>query len=150
MELAPDSVKLVLGLGLALEASGQEEAAFRHYLDNGIRFGSGGQPWQAIPPLKAATDLRANDAEAQSALGSAYSAAGLGEKAVEHLKSAISLDQDLYQAWFNLGVTAESLGLRDEAIVAYEGFLTHAPPDLQQAIMRARVRLDVLRGNAEP
>jgi tetratricopeptide (TPR) repeat protein len=147
--LSPNAVKAVLGLGRAFVAAGQAEVAFRHYLDNGIRFGSSGRPWEAIPLLEAATDLRSNDADAISALGSAYSAAGLKEKAIEQFNLAISLDAGQYQAWFNLGVTAESLGRRDEAIRAFQGFLEHAPPNLNQTILSAQNRIEALKSQAD-
>lgn len=144
VDLAPADVRSVLGLGRALDANGEREAAFRYYLTEGIRFGRGGRPWEAIPVLSAAIDLRDDDAGARNALGGAYMGAGLGDKAIEQFRAALELDSALFEAWFNLGVAAEALGYRDEAIRAYQGFLEQVPNSLEQPIMRARERIRTL------
>ena len=148
LALAPDDVRSTLGLGNALQASGREEDAFQHLLDTGIRLARGGHSWEAIPILQAAADMRSDDAGVKNALGNTYMGAGLSEKALEQFRAAIALEPTQYEAWFNLGVTADSLGLRDEAIRAYQGFLERATVDLQQPITRARTRIRDLSSNA--
>ena len=148
LALAPDDVRSVLGLGNAFQASGREDVAFQHYLDSGIRLGRGGHPWEAIPILEAAAEIRSEDAGVRNALGNTYLGAGLREKAIEQFRAAIALDSAQYEAWFNLGVAADALGLRDEAMRAYQGFLERAPVNLQQPIARARTRIQTLSSNA--
>jgi tetratricopeptide (TPR) repeat protein len=141
---APRNVKSILGLGSALEAAGQEEAAFRHYMDTGVQLGRGGYPWEAIPILKKAVEMRDGDAEAKNALGSAYMTAGLQEQAIEQFRKALALDPAMIEVWYNLGLSADALGLHNEAIRAYRGFVERAPPTLQQPIARARTRIEAL------
>jgi tetratricopeptide (TPR) repeat protein len=139
----------MLGLGRALQAERGVEEAFGYYLSEGIRLGRGGSPWEAIPVLTAAVELRDDDAGARNALGGAYVGAGLSDKAIEQFRFAVQLDPAMYEAWFNLGVTAESSGYRDEAIAAYRSFLERAPSALQQPINRARDRIRALSSAAE-
>ena len=144
----PTNVKFVLGLGSALAASGDEEAAFRLYLDSGVSFGRGGRPWEAIMILKEAVALRSEDAIAHNALGSAYMTAGQEAQAVEQFRTAIELDPEKIEAWYNLGFVADKLGKREEAVYAYRGFLERAPASLQQHVERARARVEALSGEA--
>ena len=74
---------------------------------------------------------------------------GLREKAIEQFRSSIELDSEQFEAWYNLGVVSESLGHRDEAIRAYQGFLERAPLELQQPIARARTRIRALSAGAD-
>lgn len=141
LRLAPDSVRPALGLGEALAATGEEQAAFEHYLATGIRLARGGRPWEAMPVLAAAIELRADDPVARNALGNTYAGAGLAEKAIEQFSLSLKLDPDQHEARFNLAVTAEKLGRRDEAVRAYREFVERAPARLQGAVERARQRL---------
>jgi tetratricopeptide (TPR) repeat protein len=144
LSMAPTSVTSILGIGRVLSASGQEDNAFRHYLNTGTQFGQGGMPWRAISILQEAVELRSGNAEARNALGSAYMIVGLNEQAIDQLRIALELDSANVEAWYNLGVTADALGLREEAIQAYEGFVERAPPSLQQPIARARAKIQAL------
>jgi tetratricopeptide (TPR) repeat protein len=138
------NVKYLLGLGEALVASGDEEAAFQHYLGSGVELGRNGRPWEAITILKEAVRLHSEDGLAYNALGSAYATAGLREQAVEQFGLAIRLDPDKIEAWFNLGLIADAIGDRDEALRGYKGFVERAPSELQQPIARARSRIVAL------
>ncbi|MDH3274989.1 MAG: tetratricopeptide repeat protein [Gammaproteobacteria bacterium] len=140
----PTSMAPVLGIGKALAADGREEEAFQHYLATGTQFGQGGLPWQAIPVLREAVNLRAENAEARHALGSSYLMVDKHDDAIEQFRAALLLDSSKYESWYNLGLTADSLGLHDEAIRAYEGFIKRAPPALQQQISRASARIGAL------
>jgi Flp pilus assembly protein TadD/uncharacterized membrane protein YhaH (DUF805 family) len=142
--MAPANVKFVLGLGSALLALDDEESAFQHYLGSGIELGRNGRPWEAITILKEAVRLRNEDAIAHNALGSAYMTAGLKKQAIGQFRSAIELEPDKIEAWYNLGLVADELGFRDEAIYAFQGFLDRAPASLQQHILRARARVEAL------
>jgi tetratricopeptide (TPR) repeat protein len=143
----PTNMRPVLGIGRALVADGREEEAFQHYLATGTQFGQGGSPWQAIPVLSEAVNLRPDDAEARHALGSAYLMYPNHDDAIEQFRAALQLDQTKYESWYNLGLTADALGLHDEAIRAYEGFIERAPPALQQPITRARTRIEALNAD---
>jgi tetratricopeptide (TPR) repeat protein/uncharacterized membrane protein YhaH (DUF805 family) len=142
----PTNVEFVLGLGSALAASGDEQAAFRHYLDAGVAFGRNGRPWEAVMILKEAVRLRNQDAIAYNALGSAYMTAGLDAQAIEQFRTAIELDPGKIEAWYNLGLVADRLGRRDEAVYAYRGFLERAPASLQQHIEKVSARVEALSG----
>jgi tetratricopeptide (TPR) repeat protein len=144
LALSPDDVRSTLGLGKALQASGREDDAFQHLLDAGIRLARGGDPWEAIPILQAAAEIRSDDASVKNVLGNTYFGAGLSEKALEQFRAAIALEPTQYEAWFNLGIAADAVGLRDEAILAYQGFLERAPASLQQPIKRAQTRIRAL------
>jgi Tfp pilus assembly protein PilF len=52
-------------------------------------------------------------------LGKAYNEAEMVERAIEHLKRAISLDPELYKAYNNLGNALRAKGLIDRAIREY-------------------------------
>ena len=147
LQFKPNSMAPILGIGRALVADDREEEAFRHYLENGTQFGQGGSPWQAIPVLKEAVALRAEDAEAHHALGSAYLMIQKHSEAIERFRAALQLDPIKYESWYNLGLSADALSLRDEAIRAYEEFIEHAPPALQQPIVRARTRIEALNAD---
>ena len=49
-----------------------------------------------------------------------------------------------FESWYNLGLTADALGLSDEAIRAYQGFIERAPSSMHQQITYARERIEVL------
>jgi protein O-mannosyl-transferase len=142
--LAPTNVKSLLGLGTALQASGDEATAFQYYVETGTRLGQGGYPWEAIPILKKAVELRPDDAAARNALGSAYTTVGLRDQAIVQFRVALELDSAMIEAWYNLGITADALGYRDEALQAYRGFVARAPPPLQQSVARIRERIKAL------
>jgi Flp pilus assembly protein TadD len=144
LSITPTSMPPVLGIGRALVADGREEEAFQHYLATGTQFGQGGLPWQAIPVLQEAVNLRTDDAEARHALGSAYMLYPKYDDAIDQFRAALQLDPGKYESWYNLGLSADALDLHDEAIRAYEGFIEHAPPALQQPIVRARSRIKAL------
>lgn len=143
-DLAPTNVKSAIGLGAALQASGAEEAAFRHYMNIGIQLGQGGYPWEAIPILKKAVEMRSADGEARNALGSAYTTAGLRDRAIEQFRTAIEMDSAIIEAWYNLGATADALGYREEALQAYQGFVERAPLTWLQPVAQARARIEAL------
>lgn len=140
----PDNVKILIGLGAVMLATGDEDSAFMHYLESGVRLGRNGRPWEAVSTLKEAVRVRPGAANARSALGSAYKAAGLNGEAVEQFRLAIELDAELIAAWYNLGVVADELGLADEALRGYQGFVERAPHELQQSIDTARNRIEQL------
>jgi len=149
VSLDPNNVRSAFGLGEALEAAGDGETAFTHYLSTGEKFGRAGSSWEAIPFLERAVELRAADANARNALGSAYMTAGLREQAIEQFRFAIKLNPQKFEPWYNLGIVADALGLKPEAIQAYQGFLERAPPTLRQPIARTRARVEALTRDIE-
>jgi tetratricopeptide (TPR) repeat protein len=140
----PTDIRFMLGLGTVMLASGDENAAFLHYLGSGVRLGRNGHPWEAVAILKEAVGVRPEAANARSALGSAYNAAGLNDEAFEQFRVAIELDPELIAAWYNLGLVADALGHTDEALRAYTGFVERAPYELQRPIETARKRIEQL------
>ena len=102
------------------------------------------QPAEAIPLLERAVEFRPTDPDARNGLGSAYMAAGLPEQAIEQFRYAIELESQKFEAWYNLGTVADALGLHREAVLAYQGFIERAPPELRQPIARARARVESL------
>jgi tetratricopeptide (TPR) repeat protein len=140
----PDNVKILIGLGAVMLATGDEDSAFMHYLESGVRLGRNDRPWEAVSTLKEAIRVRPGAANARSALGSAYKAAGLNGEALEQFRLAIELDAELIAAWYNLGVVADELGLADEALRGYQGFVERAPHELQRFIDTARNRIEQL------
>ena len=85
---------------------------------------------------------------AHNALGNVYMAAGQETRAIEQFRTAIELDPEKIEAWYNLGFVADKLGKREEAVYAYRGFLERAPASLQQHVERARARVEALSGEA--
>jgi tetratricopeptide (TPR) repeat protein len=148
LNLNPDNMAPRLGIGRALQQTEGVDSAFQYYLSTGIQLGQGGNPWRAIIFLQEATELRAGDAEALHALGSAYLMAGMQQQAAEQFRAALESDADKYESWYNLAMAAEALGLNDEAIVAYQRFTELAPASLQQPINHAREKLRALKAAA--
>jgi tetratricopeptide (TPR) repeat protein len=144
IQLEPEDVRSVMGLGEALGAVGREDAALQHYLEAGSRFARGGRPWEAIMLLESSVSSYPGSADIRNLLGNSYMTAGMPGKAIDQFRKAVELNGGMFEAWFNLGVTAEALGYRNEAIKAYRTFLEHAPAGLQQPIMRARERIRAL------
>jgi tetratricopeptide (TPR) repeat protein len=67
--------------------------------------------------------------------------------AIDAWKRAVALDPGLYDALFNLGLTAGRAGMRREARDALERFVATAPAVSYRAdIARARGLLKVLQG----
>jgi tetratricopeptide (TPR) repeat protein len=144
LTLRPQIMKSLLGLGIALEAAGFADEAFRHYLAEGTKLGRAGSPWKAIPLLEKAVELRGADPEARNALGSAYMMAGLREQALAQYQEAVTHDPTMMEAWYNLGLVADALGHKEMALSAYQEFVIRAPRELQQPINRARERIKAL------
>ncbi len=67
--------------------------------------------------------------------------------AIEAWDRAVELDPGLYDALFNIGLTAGKNGMRREARAALERFVATAPPGAYRAdIARARGLLKMLEG----
>jgi Flp pilus assembly protein TadD len=144
IRLRPTDVLGSLGIGRALQAAGREEEAFRHFIDSGTMLGQSGSPWEAILVLQDSVKLRPEAAEARHALGSAYLMAEIYDQAIEQFRTALQIDPAKFESWYNLGLTADALGLSDEAIHSYQRFIERAPPLLHQQVARARERIEVL------
>jgi tetratricopeptide (TPR) repeat protein len=148
LELYPDGVKALLGLGRVLPESGRGDEALQLLLDAGIRLARSGRPMEAIPVLEAATSLANVDANVYNALGNTYMMAGMGDKALNQYRLALDIDPQMVSAWYNLGAVADELGRHADALRAYEEFLDRAPNSMQQQIVRAQLRLQDLRMGA--
>jgi tetratricopeptide (TPR) repeat protein len=69
--------------------------------------------------------------------------------AIEAWNRAVALDPALYDALFNLGLTAGRQGMREEARAALRRFVATAPPVSYRAdIEKARGLLKVLDGSS--
>ena len=86
---------------------------------------------------------------ARNALGNAYSTAGLRDQAINQFRLAIESDPEKYEAYYNLGLVADELGQREQAIQAFQGFLERAPAEMQPHIKRARDRVEALSVGAD-
>ena len=150
LQVEPGFVGAVFALGdyLAIE---DEEVALNHYVTVGTELGMAGEIWPAIAILQRAVDLWPGDADGRNALGSAYLSAGMHEPALEQFRAAIASDPGKFEAWYNLGLTADRLGKEDEALRGFQGFVEHAPPELQHLVVQAKARIDALQqGGADP
>jgi Flp pilus assembly protein TadD len=84
---------------------------------------------------------------AWNGLGVALARLGDDRSAIDAWHRAVALDPALYDALFNLGLTAGKQGMRREARAALERFVATAPPVSYRAdIERARGLLKVLEG----
>jgi tetratricopeptide (TPR) repeat protein len=146
--LEPDGVKALLGLGRALAESKQGGEAVRVLLDAGVRLALGGRPMEAIPVLQAAASLEEADGNVHNALGNTYVEAGMGDRALDQYLLALDMDPEMVSVWYNLGTVADSLGRHEDAVRAYENFLSRAPDTMQLQISRAQLRLQDLRTGA--
>lgn len=145
LDLDPDSVKALLGLGRALDRSARQDEAYRLLLGAGVRLARSGRPFEAMPLLELAESLDVADADVHIALGNTYVSAGMSDRALEQYRLAIEIDPATVSAWYNLGSTADSLGRSTDALRAYEEFVRLAPPELKQQVQRAKLRIEALR-----
>jgi Flp pilus assembly protein TadD len=84
---------------------------------------------------------------AWNGLGVALARLGDDRGAMDAWNRAVALDPALYDALFNLGLTAGRRGMRREAQAALQRFVATAPPVAYRAdIERARGLLKVLEG----
>jgi tetratricopeptide (TPR) repeat protein len=148
LDIRPDNVKTLLGLGKALEKSARGGVAYQLLLDAGTRLARSGRPFEAMPLLESASSLEMADAGVHLALGNTYVTAGMSDRALEQYRLAVAIDTDMVSAWYNLGSTADSLGHTTEAIRAYEEFVLRAPEPLQQQILTAKLRIEALRASS--
>jgi tetratricopeptide (TPR) repeat protein len=62
--------------------------------------------------------------------------AGHLAEAIDHLKRALALDPQLWDAMYNLSMALDQLGRRDEARPIIERFVREAPPQRYSADIR--------------
>jgi tetratricopeptide (TPR) repeat protein len=74
-------------------------------------------------------------------LGNCYMLLGRHFDAIEEYKKAIALDKNNVEAYYNLGINLEKIGLLNQAVYYYDIFYKIAPPkyDEQKKIIKERI-----------
>ena len=80
----------------------------------------------------------------RNSLGNCYMLLGDSFRAVEEYKAAIALDKANYEAYFNLAVNLENIGLGREARGYYAFFCRAAPREFPEATQTACERVERL------
>lgn len=100
----------------------------------------------SIDSLEAMLTRGQDSALLRYGLGGEYLKAGVPERAVEHLRQAVTLDPTYSAAWKLLGKTLADAGCTDEAITAYEdGIRVAEEKGDKQAVKEMQVFLKRLR-----
>jgi tetratricopeptide (TPR) repeat protein len=123
-------------------ATRHESAVARNNL--GLALTESGRPGEALPHLRRAVELRADDADAWFNLGNAHAAVRDLPAAVAAYRRCLSLDPDRFKAWNNLGIVLVLGGDPAAAEAAWRRSLTIRPdfPD-------ARLNLEKLLGRSD-
>ena len=58
---------------------------------------------------------------------------------------AIKVNPDYYEAWLNLGLAQDNLGLSKKAYSSYSKFLELAPPEMEKRISITQKRVDEIK-----
>jgi tetratricopeptide (TPR) repeat protein len=130
--------------GLALEQAGRTDEAFQQFMDVGVQLGRAGRPFEAIPALERAVELRPESSVAHNLLGNVYALADLPEAALAEYEAAVRLDDSSAEAVYNLAQTLEQLGRTDEAVPWYQRFVEIAPPHLGEVVASVRAKLEAV------
>jgi tetratricopeptide (TPR) repeat protein len=85
----------------------------------------------AIQELELAVQLRPNDAHLRYRLGRALFESRRHADAVTHLAEATRIEPYYAVPWYYMGLSAEALDQRDQAIQAYDTFLARAAADMR-------------------
>ena len=109
----------------------------------------GGDAAAAGEAFRKALSIDAGFARGWNGLGVALARLGDERGAMDCWGKAVALDPKLFDALFNLGLTAGKNGLKKESRRALELFVTTAPPRLYRGdIARARMLLRTLGSGA--
>jgi superkiller protein 3 len=84
---------------------------------------------QAENTLRRAVEKAPDDARAHKCLGDSFVARGHNVEAVSHYRMAIQLDDEYAGAYLGLGTALEAAGDLDQAELALQSALLHAPHD---------------------
>ena len=77
-------------------------------------------------------------------LGNCYILAGKHFKGIEAYQRAVALDSNNIEAYFNLGVNFENVGIMNQALYYYDWFCKHAPSDYREQQAQACKRVSAL------
>jgi protein O-mannosyl-transferase len=94
-------------------------------------------------------ELNPRHSQALNQLGSIWFLKKDYEKAEYYYLSAVQADRDNVEACYNLAMTFELKGNREQALFYYERFLQKAPPEFHDLAMTVTRKIGVLR-NAMP
>jgi tetratricopeptide (TPR) repeat protein len=130
--------------GLALQQAGRTDEAFQQFMGVGVQFGRAGRPFEGIPALQRAVELRPESSVAHNQLGNVYALANLLDAALAEYETAVRLDDSNAEALYNLAQTLERLGRMDEAVPWYRRFVEVAPPQLGAVVERVRTKLEAV------
>src|SRR5574337_659615 len=81
---------------------------------------------------------------AHNNLGNCYALLGRLFDAIEQYKIAVALDKTNIEAYYNLGMYLENVGILSEAVYYYDVFCKAAPPDYAGQKMRSCERVETL------
>jgi hypothetical protein len=112
----------------------------------GLALTETGRPTDALPHLRRAVELRADDADAWFNLGNAQTALGDLPAAVAALKRSLDLDPDRCKAWNNLGIALVLGGDEAAAEAAWRRSLEIRPDFRDATLNLAKLRRS--RGDA--
>ena len=84
---------------------------------------------KAIPILRKAVELGADDADSKYELGCAYLSEGMIEQAIDCIEDAIKQSPDIHDYHFKMGIACEQKELWDAAIASYEKAIKINPED---------------------
>ena len=65
-------------------------------------------------------------------LGNCYILADKHFRGIEEYRRAVALDSNNSEAYYNLGVNYENVGLMNQAVYYYDWFCKHAPPGYRE------------------
>jgi len=82
-------------------------------------------------------------------LGNCYILAGLHFKGIEAYQRAVVLNRNNIEAYFNLGVNFDNVGILNQALYYYDWFCKHAPSDYREQQEQACKRAAELTRNAK-
>ena len=85
-------------------------------------------------------------AEAYANRGVASGMTGQYDKAIADYNKSIEINPRYVEPYLNKAIVCEKLGLTQEALEAYKGFIQYAPPQYGMYIEHAKQRISDLEG----
>jgi tetratricopeptide (TPR) repeat protein len=155
IKTTPSDMNGYIGLARHFERSGRNDEVINVYLkavENvidkdaqtfaygkiALLYGEKGLTENSISYYKKVRKLNPRDSVAFSGLGTNFLIRKDFNRALKYFKAALNSDENNYEARYNLALTYENLGERDDAYYHYKRFLSVAPSDkYEEAIQRA-------------
>jgi len=107
----------------------------------GLIYSAQGRGQEATLEYLSALRIDPNFAEAMNNLGLLYDQQDRAEEAMNLYGLAIKTKPDYFEAHLNYAIILERLGYLKEARSHYQGFLSHAPSDLDDVVVSVQARL---------